>query len=850
MVLAVAAYRTVGAALERAARDQVRLAAKRIGLVISDRLEVVERAVQLAAHAVATDALPPDTGDPGRSRLEAVQIVRPNGARVQRWGSPFLVPPLGVSQAAHLAAGRTVLTVAPDSGAPAVYMVRMLPDTGGTVWGRLSPPVIDELLTVETADSPETTVCVVSLPDGVRLACQPAGVAIAALSPAIADSAVGGFEWSASGSAFLAGFWSLFLDYRYAAPDWRVIYSQSRAAALEPLALFRQAFALGAVLVVLTVAFLGTVQLRRTMAPLRALHDGTIRLARRDFDHPVLVRSGDELEDVARGFNDMARHLQLQFAEAERLAGELGQVSDELRVREALLRAVLESAADGIVAVGDDGRIRSLNRAAERLFGWERGAAEGRPFAELFSTPIGEGPAGLVVTPGVGSPSLEIVARRRSGTTFSAELTFGRAEAGGEVLHTVFVRDVGDRKRAAEEQERLEAQLRHAQKMETIGTLAGGIAHDFNNLLMPILGHVELVLASVPPDSELRGDLEPMRDAARRARDLVKRILTFARGTEQAFGPVRLPVVVDESVRLLRSSIPSTIAIRTEIAVDVAPIEGDGSQIHQVIMNLCTNAYHAMRDRGGQLEVLLDMAPIDPSLAALHPGLAGAAVVRLQVRDTGHGMDRATLERVFEPFFTTKPAGEGTGLGMAIVHGVVTSHRGAITVASEPGVGTTFTVYFPPARTVDAVGAPVRGPEMTTGEGRVLVVDDDDVVGRLVTRVLERAGYQVTRTISPVEALDQLLVPDTACDLLITDQTMPGLTGIQLAQRVRAARPELPIILMTGYSELASQGSIELLGINELLVKPVEIVPLAATVARVIHASRAGPAGATASDGS
>jgi PAS domain S-box-containing protein len=838
-VLAVAAYRTVGGALRGAAREQAQLAAKRLGRTISELLEAAALDLRQAAHDPLGSAARLAESADSAPRLDAIVLVSPDGTRR---GADSPPPELTARQTAHLSGGEVVLSLTPGREGTEAWLAYGVQGPPGVVWGRLSRGRIGHLLSTEGTEPGDARVCVVSVAGIVPIQCHLDAETVGnRLGPALADSSVGAFEFASTdgGAGYIAGFWSLFLDYRFSATDWRIVYTRSEAAALAPLARFRATFPAAALLAVLIVAFLSTVQIRRGLYPLRALLEGIERVGRREFEPQVDVRSGDEFEDVARGFNEMTRRLQAQFAEAERLTTALQGVSEELRVGEAQLRAVLESAADGIVVVGEDGRIRSFNRAAERLFGYTRDEARDRPFAQLFAMPLGEGPAGLQPTEGVGSPSLEVVARRQDDSTFAAELTFGKAEAGGEARTTVFVRDIGDRKRAAEEQERLEAQLRHAQKMETIGTLAGGIAHDFNNILMPILGHLELVLAAVGPDSALRADLEPIRDAAHRGRDLAKRILTFARDTEQAFVAVDLGRVVKEAVQLLRSSIPSTIAIRAHVAPGVPAVEGDASQLHQVLMNLCTNAYHAMREGGGTLAISLDLASPDPGLAALHLSLSGDRVVCLTVRDTGHGMDQATLERVFEPFFTTKAAGEGTGLGMSIVHGIVTSHRGAITVESQPGVGTAFTISLPPGKSeATAAVAGVRSAALTHGHGHVLVVDDDAVVGRLVGRVLERVGYRVTLTTAPADALELVLRGEGPFDLLITDQTMPGMTGTQLAGRIRERHPEFPIILMTGYSELATQGSIERLGVTELLVKPVEIEPLAATVGRVLQAAR------------
>ena len=313
---------------------------------------------------------------------------------------------------------------------------------------------------------------------------------------------------------------------------------------------------------------------------------------------------------------------------------------------------------------------------------------------------------------------MQAVGRRRDGSTFPAEVAASQARAGDRVLDTMFVRDISERKQAQEQREQLEAQLRQASKMEAMGTMAGGIAHDFNNLLAPILGYVELLLADAPPQSAQREDLEQVHRAALRAKDVVRQILSYSRKAAPAFATVDLAPLVREALSLLGTSLPANIEIRSHVEPDTA-VRGDAVQLHQVVMNLGTNAIHAMRETGGVLEVRLETVVPDAALAAAHPGLDTGRAVRITVRDTGHGMDSATLERLFEPFFTTKPPGEGTGLGMAIVHGIVAEHGGAITVASAPGAGTRLDIYLPASRLEQAV-APAAPAAAPRGVGRLL----------------------------------------------------------------------------------------------------------------------------------
>jgi PAS domain S-box-containing protein len=498
------------------------------------------------------------------------------------------------------------------------------------------------------------------------------------------------------------------------------------------------------------------------------------------------------------------------------------------------LAAILDAAADAIVTVDATGRLESFNRTAERIFGLPETEAIGRPLNDLFGVPLATGPGSLQARSDVGSPMLEVSGRRRDGATFPTEVKFTEARAGDRILHTVFIRDISARKRAAEELDRLEAQLRHAQKMETVGTLAGGIAHDFNNILTPIIGYVELALGE-PLPADTTADLGQVLAAATRAKDLARQILMFSRRGEMVFSTIDVGPIVKEALKLLRASLPATIEIASSIAPDVAPVVGDPTQLHQVLMNLCTNAYHAMRDHGGVLDVRVDMVDVDTMTGG---SAADQRAVRFVVRDTGQGMNAATLERLFEPFFTTKPVGEGTGLGMSIVHGIIAQHGGTITVESAPGSGTTFEIHLPSAEQEVPVGEKVAAPIQARGEGRILVVDDDAVIVQLLGRVLSRAGYDVVQTTGSSNVLAMLAEAEPPFDLMITDQTMPGLTGLELADRIQGWQSGFPIILLSGFSEFGGHQDPRQHGLREVLMKPVPIDILVATVARVLDEER------------
>ncbi len=402
----------------------------------------------------------------------------------------------------------------------------------------------------------------------------------------------------------------------------------------------------------------------------------------------------------------------------------------------------------------------------------------------------------------------------------------------GRIVQGIF-RDLSHRRQAAEERRHLERQLRQAQKMETIGTLAGGIAHDFNNLLQAILGYADLGVEDTEEGSRARRDVERILTAGHRAKELVRQILTFSRQAEGERRPVQLHPIIKEAIKLLRASIPAAIEIRENIATTCPPVLADLTQIHQVVMNLATNACHAMREQGGTLEVGLAMVEVEAVIAARHPGLKPGRHVRLTVSDTGHGMTPQTVERIFDPFFTTKGVDEGTGLGLSVVHGIVTTHGGAVVVESTPGGGTTFDVYLP---AVDLAQVPetTEAPAAIPGHERILYVDDDHEISTLTHEMLSRLGYQVARCHDPTTALATFRGRPNDFDLLLTDQSMGRMDGVHLVGECHAIRPDLPAILMTGFSDKGVTKLLDEHVIAALIQKPILIRELSRELRRVL----------------
>jgi signal transduction histidine kinase len=386
---------------------------------------------------------------------------------------------------------------------------------------------------------------------------------------------------------------------------------------------------------------------------------------------------------------------------------------------------------------------------------------------------------------------------------------------------------------------RAEAVLHQAQKMEAMGALAGGIAHDFNNLLFPIIGHAEMILDDLPADSPFQNGLRQIHTGALRARELVQQILAFSRQEKSARIRMKMQPIVKEALKLIRSTIPATIAIQQRISSDCGPVRADPVQIHQILMNLATNAFHAMDEEGGTLTVRLEACRVneppkmsDPAQmsdpvqagdpAHMDPAMQPGTYACLTVADTGTGMDPKTLDKIFEPYFTTKAKGKGTGMGLSVVHGIVTAMNGAMQVHSEPGRGTQFRVYLPvEEHGPDTDPDPAAQGPVVGGSERILLVDDETPVAAMETQILSRMGYQVTAFTSSTRALAAFRDDPDQFDLVITDIAMPDMSGDKLAAELQNIRPGMPILLCTGFSERMTPEKIEKLGVRGLLTKPM-----------------------------
>jgi PAS domain S-box-containing protein len=501
--------------------------------------------------------------------------------------------------------------------------------------------------------------------------------------------------------------------------------------------------------------------------------------------------------------------------------------TEELRDANAYNRSLIEAALDPLVTIDPRGRISDVNAATEHATGYSRDELIGTDFSDYF-TDSDKARAGYrkVFNEGaVHNYPLELRHRDGHATPVLYNASVYRDESGEVIGVFAAARDIS-------EQQRLEAQLRQSQKMEALGTLTGGIAHDFNNILAAVIGFAEIGEEKVTGNQDATRALKRIFEAGIRGRELVKQMLTFSRKTEQEKKPLLLSSIVKETAKLLRASTPTTISIKVDVKSESGLVLADPVQIQQVLMNLCTNAAYAMREKGGILEIeLTDFS---------HRGGNGKSgeipagiYMRLTVRDTGVGIPAEIMDRIYDPFFTTKKLGEGTGLGLSVVHGIVKQHDGLITVESEIATGSTFTVYLPKFEEMRPADEAVD-ETIPTGDERVLFVDDEEPLAEMGEELLSKLGYRVTIKTSSTEALALLKADPTQFDVLITDQTMPDMTGIQLAREVLALRPDMPIIMCTGFSHLVDAETARRAGIKAFTLKPVTKREIGRTVRKVL----------------
>jgi len=545
----------------------------------------------------------------------------------------------------------------------------------------------------------------------------------------------------------------------------------------------------------------------------------------------IVLRKKAEGESRAR-----AAELTLNVAELKE-----SQVS--LRESEHKFRSFFDSNPDSIIMMDLDGIIRSVNKSFIKAADYMYNEIIGKHYSKfLLEKYHGETlkrfanlKAGIVQ-----DSDLDVEYIRKDGGLIPVRIKGWQIvdEESNVILLGIFIKDISAERMLAQEKATLERQLQHTQKMESIGTLAGGIAHDFNNILGAIIGYTELSLMEIKPEMHtLRENLKRILEAGNRSKELIQQILKFSRMEKGSFQQMSLTLIAKEAVKLLESTIPKSIKIERHFKADQDTIMADHSQIHQIIMNLCTNAYHAMRDKGGELTVALENVQLDTPKQFLNMKIAPGSYARLDIQDTGKGIAANTINQIFEPYFTTKTRGEGTGLGLSVTYGIVQNHHGLIEVASRQGKGSLFSVYLPIA--AGGRSLPVsEGEAIPMGRGQhILAVDDEEFFLDIIRQYLEGLDYKVDAFQSGKQALDAFNKNPRGYHLIVSDQTMPGMTGVELITEIRRKNKEIPVILCTGYSDLVTEQTAQHYGISRFLQKPVNRRELGTAVNRLMPTS-------------
>ena len=532
------------------------------------------------------------------------------------------------------------------------------------------------------------------------------------------------------------------------------------------------------------------------------------------------------LDDVAQLNVDLKQKVESLEDEARKRR----KAEEELR----MAKFSVDHTAVGIFWIKEDASLIYVNDHACKALGY--------PYAELIAKRITDidpdfpperWPAHWEALKQQGTFTFVTKHQKKDGTIIPVEVTVNYLEYDGIGYNFAYATDISKRLQAEEEKWQLEAQLRQAHKMEAIGTLAGGIAHDFNNLLAAILGYANLAKTAIPDDNPAKNKIEELLKAANRAKDLVKQILSFSHKRGQEKLPVDVCHIVSDSLTLLRASIPTSVRINENIDANCGLVMADPTQTHQILMNLCTNAFQAMEEDGGVLTVSARAVELTADDLKNRPNLRQGGYIQLTVQDTGAGIDPENLDKIFDPYFTTKGVGKGSGMGLAVVAGIVRSHDGIIEVDSKLGRGTIFNVYLPQTNG-QGLQPPEEIADFPTGNERILLVDDEVSVADVTRQRVEQLGYRVTAKTSSEEALELFRIQAENFDLVITDQTMPELTGDKFSRELLKIRPDMPIIICTGYSSKMNAARAKSIGIRAFIMKPVDMFELAVTIRNVL----------------
>ena len=556
---------------------------------------------------------------------------------------------------------------------------------------------------------------------------------------------------------------------------------------------------------------------------------------------PIQMDGKDEISQMAEGFNLLTGKLG-QFYESlenkvevrtQALKEKNEELKKEIENHRETVKALRESeerfkalhnASFGGIAIHHRGTILDCNKGLSEMTGYSVDELIGMNGLLLFSKKS-QSTIMKNITAGYEKP-YDVVGVRKNGEEYPVHLEGRNIPYKGKAARSVELRDLTTQKD-------MEERIRQSQKIESIGTLAGGIAHDFNNLLFPIVGCTEMLMEDIAENNPMRNNLNAIHKAAMRAKELVNQILAFSRHESNQTKLMRMQPIIKEALKLIRSTIPTSIEITQQIDSDCGPINADPTQIHQVVMNLATNAYHAMEDNGGELKVSLKEVKLDKQ-DLMGPEMEPGPYACLTVADTGTGIDKKIQEKIFDPYFTTKKQGKGTGMGLSVIHGIVQSANGAIQMDSAIGMGTEFRIYLPVAISSVEPLETLKKEELQRGDERVLLVDDEELIANMEQEMLERLGYSVVSRTSSVEALEAFKANPDKFDIVITDMAMPNMPGDKLASELVKIRPDIPILLCTGYSQQMSMEKANAIGIKAFLMKPIVMKDLSSKIREVL----------------